>query len=552
MTAAGAILESASPLWVPPVTALCVGGLILLMRRAVRVAQNLCLLVALVAAVEITGSHHAPGPGLPNHGWPVIMRLPAAIFGVPTAWSLPAPSVTIIIFVLIAFLFSLSWLVTARPGSKSLFWLVLEFAFIWGIATATDLPTIFVCAQLLVVPQYCLNLGAGPAHCRRIARRMLVSSMAISGCILAAMVVSYPPPSATMPTAGGAVPSIALAFIMLAIWLSLSLFPFHSLQNARMTIDGQNLLPLNSNLWTGLALMLWLEHSTLVTPMHLAAPWLAVLGGVAMAACSVACFAQRELSRSMAYAAGAISAFAFLAWLAQGMLGVVGAVLILGVLPVTIFGFQRGIDLLFLQARDLTVLSDSPATSRGATHLLFLLLTAACVGMPATAVFRGVWFALVGIILTTTSTGHINWQTVFLGFFAFSALMPMILGVISRSLLAFRDPAQNIRRPDINVYAVSAGTGPDASFTAPLNLDAYIRTARRWAIWAMLVSLTLGIFPTLAVGPLLNSLSPPRTQAVPLPTKSPRFRQPPTVIVEWMPSGGRPWSANGIIGGNYP
>ncbi len=552
MTATGVLLGSASPLWLPPVTALCVGGLILLARRAVRLAQNLCLVVALVAAVEITGSNHALDHALPTRGWPVMMHLPADIFGAPTAWSLSAPSVTIIIFVLIAFLFSLSWLVAARPGSKTLFWLVLEFASIWGIATATNLPTIFICTQLLIVPQYFLNLGAGLAHSRRIARRMLASSIVINGCILAAILASYSPLTATMPTAGNAAPSIAFVFIILAIWLSLSLFPFHSVQNARMTIDGQNLLPLNSNLWTGLALMLWMEHSTLAPSLHDAALWLAVLGGTAMGACSVACFAQRELSRSMAYAASAISAFAFLAWLAQGMLGVVGAVLILGVLPVTIFGFQRGIDLLFLQARDITVLSDNPAAPRGAAHLLFLLLTAACVGMPATAVFRGVWFALVGMILTTTTTGHVNWQTVFLGFFTLSALMPMILGVISRSLLAFRDPAQNIRRPDINVYAVNTGTGPDANFTAPLNLDAYVRTARRWAIWAMLVSLTLGIFPTLAVGPLLNSLSLPRKQAVPPPMNPLPFHQPHTVIVEWMPSGGRPRPADDITGGSYP
>jgi hypothetical protein len=91
----------------------------------------------------------------------------------------------------------------------------------------------------------------------------------------------------------------------------------------------------------------------------------------------------------------------------------------------------------------------------------------------------------------------------------------MILGVISRSLLAFRDPTQNIRQPDFSIYAGGIGTSPDSDFTAPLNLSTYIRTARLWAIFAMVVSLVLGVFPILAIGPLLESLQHPATRSTP-------------------------------------
>lgn len=527
------LISSSSSLWLAPVVTLCVAGLILITRRSVGIAEKLCLVVALVAAIQITGANDALRYRLTAGGSPATINLPTSWLGAPATWSLSAPSVTILIFVLLSFLFSLSWLVAARPRNKSLFWLVLQFACIWGLSTAADLSTIFICAQLLMVSQYFLNLGAGAAHSRRIARRMLFSSIVSNACILAAVIFFQLPMSGHLAMADEAASRTAFVFIMASIWISLSLFPFHNVQNARMTIDGQNLLPLNSNLWVGLALMLWMERSPLAGQLHHATLWLALLGIIAMAACSVACFAQRELSRSMAYAAGTISAFAYLAWLAQNRLGVVGAVLILGVLPVTVFGFQRGIDLLFLQARDITVSPDDRTNSRGAVHLLFLLLTAACVGMPATAVFRGVWLALVGMILTTTQAGDINWQTFFLGFIFLLALMPMILGVVSRSLLAFRDPAQNVRRPDINVYAGNAGLGPDTHFIGPLKLDAYVRTARRWAIGAMLVSLTLGIFPTLAMGSLLKSFNPRVEPHVTPPRLSvPPIVLPPNVIVE--------------------
>jgi len=554
MAATGMLLgSSSSGLWLTPIVALLMAGLMLLYRRRVSIAQNLGLIVALVAAIAITGADNPQRNPIYQNGVPAAVHLPGWVLGVPAVWRMSAPSVTILIFVLIAFLFSLSWLVTARPGSKGLFWLVLQFACIWGIVTAANLTTIFTCAQMLLIPQYFLNLGAGTSHGRRIARRMLLASLASQACILVAMVFFRSPGLLAPAAMGGMAAPVALMFIILAIWISLSLFPFHSVVNARMTIDGQNLLPLNSNLWTGLALMLWLQNSALALQLTHISLWLAMAGCVALAACSVACFAQRELARSMAYAAGAVSALAFLSWLALNPLGTVGAVLILGVLPVTIFGFQRGIDLLFLQSRDLTIAAEGGAAPGGATRLLFLLLTAACIGMPATAVFRGVWFALVGIILSTARAGEINWQTVLLVLFSLIALMPMILGIISRSLLAFRDPAQNIRRPDINVYAEHAGVWPDANFTAPLNVDAYVRTARRWAIWAMLVSLTLGIFPTLATGPLLDSFQmvPPATpRIVPRRLAPPVVRMHTVIVARLRPMSPYQHAAN-AIGGSY-
>ncbi len=496
------------PIWLPMVAAVASAILVLALRRSLRIAQQLCLVVSLIAVLAVVSVKNAPG-AIPS------LAFPAPLFGGPTHFQLTGASVTLLIFVLISFLFSLSWLLSARPGSKSLFWLSIQFAFIWGLATASDLFTLFICAQLLMVPQYFLNLNSGAAHHRRIARRMLVVGIINNTLILVAAILAGSPGRPHVGDATFAGSPSALVCILLSIWISLSLFPFHGVQTTRITVDGQNLLPMNSNIWVGLALMMWLQHSLFLPQLHAMIRPLAIAGTVAMAACSVACFAQRELSRSMAYAAAAVSAFAFLAWISQDIMGLAGAMLILGVLPVTVFGFQRGIDLLFLHAQDFSALPEGRLSPEGAAHLLFLLLTAACIGMPATAVFRGVWFALIGMIKAATQSGRIGLQTVIFGVLALSVLVPMILGVISRSLLAFRDPAENIRRPDINVHAGSIGTAEDSTFTAPLNLDAYIRAARRWAILAMMVSLVLGVFPILAIGPLLESLQHPATRSTP-------------------------------------
>ncbi|MGC8560819.1 MAG: hypothetical protein ACP5O1_09085 [Phycisphaerae bacterium] len=499
---------SSMPIWLPIVAAGASAILVLALRRSLRIAEQVCLVVSLIAALAVVSVKNVPGV-IPA------FALPATLFGRPTHFQLTGVSLTLLIFVLISFMFSLSWLRSARPGSKSLFWLSLQFALIWGLATASDLFTLFICAQLLMVPQYFLNLNSGAAHHRRIARRMFVVSIINSTLILAAAILAGSPGNPHVGYSSFAALPSALLCILLSIWISLSLFPFHGVQTTRITVDGRNLLPLNSNIWVGLALMMWLQHSLLLPQLHTMIRPLAIAGTVAMAACSVACFAQRELSRSMAYAAAAVSAFAFLAWISQNIMGVAGAMLILGVLPVTVFGFQRGIDLLFLQAQDISALPEGRSSPGGAAHLLFLLLTAACIGMPATAVFRGVWFALIGMIKAAAQSGRIEFQTVIFGVLALSVLVPMILGVISRSLLAFRDPAQNIRRPDINVHAGGIGAAADSTFTAPLNLDAYIRAARRWAILAMMVSLVLGVFPILAIGPLLESLQHSATTSTP-------------------------------------
>ena len=496
------------PIWLPMVAAVASAILVLALRRSLRIAQQLCLVVSLIAVLAVVSVKNAPG-AIPS------LAFPAPLFGGPTHFQLTGASVTLLIFVLISFLFSLSWLLSARPGSKSLFWLSIQFAFIWGLATASDLFTLFICAQLLMVPQYFLNLNSGAAHHRRIARRMLVVGIINNTLILVAAILAGSPGRPHVGDATFAGSPSALVCILLSIWISLSLFPFHGVQTTRITVDGQNLLPMNSNIWVGLALMMWLQHSLFLPQLHAMIRPLAIAGTVAMAACSVACFAQRELSRSMAYAAAAVSAFAFLAWISQDIMGLAGAMLILGVLPVTVFGFQRGIDLLFLHAQDFSALPEGRLSPEGAAHLLFLLLTAACIGMPATAVFRGVWFALIGMIKAATQSGRIGLQTVIFGVLALSVLVPMILGVISRSLLAFRDPAENIRRPDINVHAGSIGTAADSNVAAPLNFDAYIRAARRWAILAMMVSLVLGVFPILAIGPLLESLQHPATTSTP-------------------------------------
>ena len=521
---------SSMPIWLPMVAAIASAILVLSLRRSLRIAQQLCLVVSLIAALTVVSVKSAPGakPAL---------AIPATLFGGPTHFQLTGASLTFLIFVLISFMFSLSWLLSARPGSKSLFWLSIQFAFIWGLSTASDLFTLFICAQLLMVPQYFLNLNSGAAHHRRIARRMLVVGIINNTLILVAAILAGSPGNSHVgnshvgyATFAGS-PS-ALLCILLSIWISLSLFPFHGVQTTRITVDGQNLLPLNSNIWVGLALMMWLQHSLFLPQLHAMIRPLAIAGTVAMAACSVACFAQRELSRSMAYAAAAVSAFAFLAWISQDVMGVAGAVLILGVLPVTVFGFQRGIDLLFLQAQDISTLPEGRSSPGGAAHLLFLLLTAACIGMPATTVFRGVWFALIGMIKAAAQSGRIELQTVISGVLALSVLVPMILGVISRSLLAFRDPAQNIPLPDINVHAGSIGTAADSNVAAPLNFDAYIRAARRWAILAMMVSLVLGVFPILAIGPLLESLQRPAKTSTPSHPSLPRAPPVHDVIVD--------------------
>ena len=513
------------PIWLPMVAAVASAILVLALRRSLRIAQQLCLVVSLIAVLAVVSVKNAPG-AIPS------LAFPAPLFGGPTHFQLTGASVTLLIFVLISFLFSLSWLLSARPGSKSLFWLSIQFAFIWGLATASDLFTLFICAQLLMVPQYFLNLNSGAAHHRRIARRMLVVGIINNTLILVAAILAGSPGRPHVGDATFAGSPSALVCILLSIWISLSLFPFHGVQTTRITVDGQNLLPMNSNIWVGLALMMWLQHSLFLPQLHAMIRPLAIAGTVAMAACSVACFAQRELSRSMAYAAAAVSAFAFLAWISQDIMGLAGAMLILGVLPVTVFGFQRGIDLLFLHAQDFSALPEGRLSPEGAAHLLFLLLTAACIGMPATAVFRGVWFALIGMIKAAAQSGRIELQTVISGVLALSVLVPMILGVISRSLLAFRDPAENIRRPDINVHAGSIGTAEDSTFTAPLNLDAYIRAARRWAILAMMVSLVLGVFPILAIGPLLESLQRPAKTSTPSHPSLPRAPPVHDVIVD--------------------
>lgn len=526
---------SSLPIWLPPVAALFSAVFILALRRDLRPAQQLCLAVALIAGFVIVSVKNAAGRGPISGGVPAVLTLPVAVLGWPAEFRLTGASLTVLIFILISFLFSLSWLISARPGGKSLFWLSAQFAFIWGLVTASDLFTIFICAQLLMVPQYFLNLGSGGAHNRRIARRMLVVGIFNCSFILAAAILAGSAGRLYAAHDAFAASPSALLCILMSIWISLSLFPFHGVQTARITVDGQNLLPLNSNIWIGLALMIWLQHSLFLPQLAAIIGPLAVAATVAMGAASVACFAQRELSRSMAYAAAAVSALAFLAWLSRNPEGIVGAVLILGVLPVTVFGFQRGIDLLYLQAHDISVSPDGRSSLRGTNHLLFLLLTAACIGMPATAVFRGIWLALIGMIKATTRSGRIEWQTVIFGILALSALVPMILGVISRSLLAFRDPAQNIRQPDINVHAGGLAVSPDSDFTAPLDLDAYIRSARRWAMLAMMVSLALGIFPILATGPLLESLRPPSSTLPPprpQPPEIPTFHQ---VIVECTP-----------------
>ncbi len=506
---------SSMPIWLPMVAAVASAILVLALRRSLRIAQQICLIVSLIAVLAVVSVKNTPGTGPISFSAPAVMSLPVAVLGWPAVFKLTGASLTILIFVLISFLFSLSWLFSARPGGKNLFWLSVQFAFIWGLVTASDLFTIFIFAQLLMVPQYFLNLGPGHAHHRRIARRMLVVSIINSTLILAAAILTGSPGNPHVNYSTFAASPSALLCIVLSIWISLSLFPFHGVETTRITVDGQNLLPLNSNIWVGLALMMWLQHSFFLAQLHGMIRPLAIAGTVAMAACSVACFAQRELSRSMAYAVAAVSAFAFLAWISQDVMGVVGAILILGVLPVTVFGFQRGIDLLFLQAQDISTLPEGRSSPGGAAHLLFLLLTAACIGMPATTVFRGVWFALIGMIEAAAQSGRIELQTVIFGVLALSVLVPMILGVISRSLLAFRDPAQNIRRPDINVHTGSIGTAEDSTFTAPLNLAAYIGAARRWAILGMMVSLVLGVFPILAIGPLLESLQHPATRSTP-------------------------------------
>ena len=498
-------------------------------------AQQLCLAVALIAALVVVDVKYAAGTGPISFSAPAVMSLPVAVLGWPAVFKLTGASLTILIFVLISFLFSLSWLFSARPGGKNLFWLSAQFAFIWGLVTASDLFTIFIFTQLLMVPQYFLNLGPGRAHHRRIARRMLIAGLVVGSLILAAAILISPVTHHHQVPSGDRTSLTALICILTAVWISLSLFPFHSVQMARITLDGQNLLPLNSNIWTGLALMIWLQRSLFVPQLDAISWPLAAAATTAMAACSVACFAQRELSRSMAYAAAAVSALAFLAWLSGNTMGVVGSVLILGVLPVTVFGFQRGLDLLYLQAHDISVSRDGRPASRGATHLLFLLLTAACIGMPATAIFRGVWFALIGMIKVATSAGRVELRTVIFGIIAFASLVPMILGVISRSLLAFRDPAQNIRQPDLSIYAGGIGTSPDSDFTAPLNLNTYIRTARLWAIFAMMVSLTLGLFPILAISPLLKSLQPPHSTPAPPRPQWPQIPLFHAVIVEYTP-----------------
>lgn len=526
---------SSLPIWLPPGAALCSSILILALRRELRMAQQVCLAVALIAALVVVNVKYAAGTGPIARSVPAVLSLPVAVLGWPAVFKLTGASLTIIIFVLIAFLFSLSWLFSARPGGKNLFWLSAQFAFIWGLVTASDLVTIFIFTQLLMVPQYFLNLGPGSAHHRRIARRMLIAGLVVGSLILAAAILINPVTHHPRVSPDHRASLTALICILTAVWISLSLFPFHSVQTARITLDGQNLLPLNSNVWAGLALMIWLQRSLFVPQLD-AMTWpLAAAATTAMAACSVACFAQRELSRSMAYAAAAVSALAFLAWLSRNTMGIVGSVLILGVLPVTVFGFQRGLDLLYLQAHDISASRDGRSASRGATHLLFLLLTAACIGMPATAIFRGVWFALIGMIKVATSAGRIEFRTVIFGVLALTALVPMILGVISRSLLAFRDPTQNIRQPDFSIYAGGIGTSSDSDFTAPLNLSTYIRTARLWAIFAMVVSLTLGLFPILATGPLLRSLKPPNSTSAPPRPQWPKIPPFHAVIVEYTP-----------------
>jgi hypothetical protein len=157
--------------------------------------------------------------------------------------------------------------------------------------------------------------------------------------------------------------------------------------------------------------------------------------------------------------------------------------------------------------------------------MLFLLLTAACIGMPATAVFRGVWFGLLGMIRAAMQYGEFDIQTVIFGTCALASLIPMILGVISRSLLAFRNPVENIRRPDLIAYSGTFNVLSKPELTEPLSLNAYIRAARRWAVIAMLVSLVLGIFPNLATGPLRDTLQ--RRTVTPPPPPLRRLLLPP-------------------------
>lgn len=541
--------------WLVPLVILICAALVPLVRRRPLLTQNLCLLPALIAALSIVAlksSKAAPADHAAlAHGATLVCTLPAFIFGAALKLHLSAGSLTLRIFILLAFLFSLAWAIATRPTWQRLFWLVMAFALQWSLAEAANLMTVFVFAQLLLLPQFFLNLGAAATHARRVARRLLISAVLANTFILVAATMAANARLAPLRALPGGDPSSTIAefiFLTVAVWLSLPLFPAHNAHQARVTLDAQNMLPANSSLWVGLALMLQLTSGPLAPVLHRAAPLLAVFTLVAIGACSVASFAQRELTRSMAYAASAVTAFAFLTWLSQSVLGIAAAFLILGTLQITVFGFQRGIDLLFLLSPPppkAANIGAREAMSAGPNSILFLLLTAACIGMPATAIFTGVWLGIIGMIAgPLPAYPHTEYFiSPAFGIGAVFVLMPMILGIISRSLLAFRDPAENIKRPDLFLNSVLPIPSNSNQPVASQAIRGYITAARRWAFLAILVSLTLGLFPSLALGPLIKSLEPAKAANPWRMHRSPMPAIPsiPRVIVEnftprqWLP-----------------